>query len=82
MENWKEDVLHVLTAPEADNIFGMQRGTTRKACQRGQFATARKSLTTWLIHFDEALERWGDRLDGDLVWSDQEQRYYIRKKFE
>ena len=79
-ETKKLEVRQVLTAAEADDIFGMKRGTSRQACLRGQFDTARKSGGTWLIHYDEALERWYDRLDGDLVWSEQEERYYIQKR--
>lgn len=82
LKNRKEEVRHVLTASEADELFGMQRGTTYKACKRGQFDTARQSGKVWLIHLDEALERWHDRLDGDLVWSDQQQQYYIQRKFD
>lgn len=43
----------VLTAAEADELYGMGKGTTRKYCHLDRFKTKRQSGSTWLVTKEE-----------------------------
>lgn len=53
----------VITASEADTLYGLAEGTARMACYKGRIKRCRLARGTWLILREEADEMWGSRLE-------------------
>ena len=56
----------VLTASEAEQLWGLSVGTVRAACGRGIIA-CRKSIGTWLVTRQALEAHYGECPDGEQV---------------
>ena len=56
----------VLTAPEAEQLWGLSAGTVRAACDRGIIA-CRKSAGTWLVTRQTMEAHYGRRPDNEAI---------------
>ena len=56
----------VLTAPEAEQLWGLSVGTVRAACGRGIIA-CRKSGGTWLVTRQTMEAHYGERPDEEQI---------------
>lgn len=60
-----------MTAPEAEQLWGLQPGTVRAACGRG-IITCRKSAGTWLVTRQEMEAHYGNATDNKQINADAE----------
>ena len=62
----------VLTAPEAERLWGLSVGTVRAACSRGIIA-CRKSVGTWLVTRQTMEAHYGKCPDEEHGTEEEEQ---------
>lgn len=66
IENYDPILDEVLTAREAEKLWGLENGTVRAALNR-EIITGRKSIGTWLVSRKEMMTHYGPQSPTEII---------------